>query len=150
MARIEWTEDLNTGIDEIDQQHQRIVDYINALDDARKKDDIKKIAQVIDDTVDYTISHFGFEESMLEDAGYNLLRPHKKVHELFIKRISDMQKRFKAGEDVSQELHNLLGRWLIGHIKHDDYAYRDCVKKYLKIDDRTSQKKTWMERFFGL
>ena len=150
MQKIEWTPDLDTGIEEIDNQHRRIVDYINELYTARKAKDHKLIARVIDDTIDYTVSHFGFEETLIEEAGYKLLRPHKKVHELFVRRVSDLQKRFKAGEDVSQELHALLSRWLLNHIKHDDHAYAECVKKYLNIEDAPKRQKTWIERFFGM
>jgi len=35
MAHLQWTKDLNTGIDVIDTQHKQIVDYINQLYDAR-------------------------------------------------------------------------------------------------------------------
>ena len=150
MAKLEWTQDLDTGIEEIDNQHRRIVDYINELYIARKAKDHKLIARVIDDTIDYTVSHFGFEETLIEEAGYKLLRPHKKVHELFVRRVSDLQKRFKAGEDVSQELHALLSRWLLSHIKHDDHAYAECVKQYLNIPDTPKRQKTWIERFFGM
>ena len=31
MAILNWVSDLNTGIEEIDRQHRRIVDYIKAL-----------------------------------------------------------------------------------------------------------------------
>ena len=34
MERIEWTADLNLGIDVIDSQHRNIVDYINQLTEA--------------------------------------------------------------------------------------------------------------------
>jgi hypothetical protein len=33
---IRWTTDLNTGIDVIDKQHMRIVDYINDLEKAHQ------------------------------------------------------------------------------------------------------------------
>ena len=35
MAVLQWVEDLNTGIEEIDIQHRRIVDYINRLHELR-------------------------------------------------------------------------------------------------------------------
>lgn len=149
MARIIWTSDLEIGIPEIDQQHKQLVDYINELHDSRRNADRKKIAEVIDKTIEYTSLHFGFEETMLADAKYPLLRPHKKVHDLFVKRIADLSARFKSGEEVGEELQNLLGRWLVGHIKHDDYAYKECVKRYFKIEDRSEQTKTWWNRFFS-
>ncbi len=150
MLKLEWSSVLDTGIEEIDNQHRRLVDYINELGEARKTNDMKLVGKVIDDTIDYTISHFGFEESLIEEAGYKMLRPHKKVHELFVRRVADFQKRFKAGEDISEELHALLSRWLVSHIKHDDHAYAECVKKYLNLPDTPKRQQTWIERFFGM
>ena len=62
--------------------------------------------------VDYTLSHFAFEEGLMEDAGYEFLRALKRVHELFVKRAAELQAKFKAGNDMSHELHDLLSRWL--------------------------------------
>jgi len=42
---IEWTNDLNTGIDVIDSQHKRIVDYINELERAIKQGALKNQVQ---------------------------------------------------------------------------------------------------------
>ena len=44
-----WTSDLNTGIDVIDRQHQRIVDYINQLEDPATRDDHQAISRVLED-----------------------------------------------------------------------------------------------------
>jgi len=65
---IEWTEDLNTGIQVIDSQHHRIVQYINKLYDIQNTHDRKQVEQVLDELVDYTLSHFAFEESLMEAA----------------------------------------------------------------------------------
>jgi hemerythrin len=79
--------------------------------------------------IDYTLSHFTFEESMQEDANYPYIKAHKKVHSLFTKRIAEYQERFKLGEDISEELNNLLVTWLLNHIKHDDADYVESFKK---------------------
>jgi hemerythrin len=147
MGYLTWTQDLDTGIEEIDGQHKRIVDYINKLHDARAEKDEKAIESVISDTIDYTISHFGFEETLIEDAGYQFVRPHKKVHQLFIRKVSEFKDRYANGEDVSGELHDLLARWLFNHIRNDDAAYVEAVKdNILKISSR--RKKSWLSRSF--
>ncbi|MCG7899407.1 MAG: bacteriohemerythrin [Candidatus Thiodiazotropha lotti] len=128
MGYLVWTKELETGIEVIDGQHERIVDYINKLHDARLNNDLTAIGDIIAATVDYTLSHFSFEEALIEDAGYEFVRPHKKVHELFIRRVSEFQDRFKNGEDISAELHDLLARWLFNHIRNDDAAYVKAVK----------------------
>jgi len=148
MAYLTWTSNLDTGIEVIDGQHKRIVEYINQLDDARRSQNRKVIGKVIDDTVDYTLSHFGFEETLIEDAGYEFVRPHKRVHELFIKRVSEYKQRFDAGENVADELHSLLSRWLFSHILNDDAAYVSAVKSSLLTLTNEKQAGGWLSRSF--
>ena len=123
-----WESKLDTGIDVIDHQHRRIVDYINDLEIAKAMGDKKKVTDVIEQLIDYTQSHFGFEESMMEEAGYKFLKPHKKVHELFIKRVTEFTMRAAKGEDIADELHSMLAKWLINHIASEDRDYSDTVK----------------------
>ncbi|PVV21232.1 MAG: hypothetical protein B6D78_08440 [gamma proteobacterium symbiont of Ctena orbiculata] len=153
MAHLTWKKDLDTGIEVIDGQHKQIVNYINQLDDARVTKNRVVIAKVIDDTVDYTVSHFGFEETLIEDADYEFTRPHKRVHELFIKRVSEYKQRFDDGEDIADELHGLLSRWLFSHIQNDDAAYVPSVKTSLAKLEKNNKKQGFFSRslkkFFG-
>lgn len=69
---------LDTGIAEIDRQHRRIVDYINRLYELRSSPDREGLGDVIGEMIDYTVSHFVFEESLIESAGYMFAGPHKR------------------------------------------------------------------------
>lgn len=131
-----WDPKLNTGIEVIDHQHQRIVSYINQLEVAKESNDKAAIGEVIEQLVDYTQSHFGFEEAMMEQAGYPFLKPHQKVHELFIRRVSDFTMRAAKGEDVVDELHLMLAKWLINHIANEDRDYAKIVLHMLAQQDK--------------
>ncbi len=152
MAYLEWTRDLDTGIEVIDTQHRQIVDYINQLHDVRATRNRRVIGKIIEDTVEYTVSHFGFEEALIEDAGYPFARPHKRVHELFVKRVSEYKARFNDGEDIAEELHGLLSRWLFSHILNDDAAYVPAVQASLAKFDKRGRKQgmfsRYMKKFF--
>lgn len=129
-----WDTKLETGIEVIDAQHQRIVEYINDLEIAKMKLDKTKVNEIIEQLIDYTQSHFGFEEEMLEEAGYKFLKPHKKVHELFIRRVTDFTIRSAKGEDIVDELHSMLSKWLVNHIANEDRDYADAVKQMTGVD----------------
>ena len=151
MEIIQWSPTLETGIDVIDQQHKRIVDYINALRIAQGKGDRGAVAKTIDDVIDYTQSHFGFEEALMEDAGYPLLNAHKRMHELFIRRVAVLHQRFKSGEDIAQDLHNVLARWLITHIQTEDRHYVGAVKeKMVGVVADPNRRKGLLARFFRI
>ena len=150
MAKLEWTEQLNIGIEVIDQQHRRIVDYINQLDEARCNAlPREEIAMVIIQLKDYTRSHFTFEESMQEEAGYPFLNQHKKGHDRFIERIYDYQYQFTRGEDVSNALSSLLVTWLFNHIKRDDADFAESMMDNIQQpSDFLAKNKGFFSRLF--
>ena len=134
MAYLHWSSDLNTGIEVIDDQHKRIVDYLNQLNDANDKGDSQITNRVLNELVDYTLTHFAFEEELQEKAGYPFVRAHKRVHDIFTKRIAEFQKRAVAGENVAPELLSMLKIWLVNHIKGDDADYAESVRKMLGVE----------------
>ena len=131
MALLGWQDDLNTGGEVIDRQHMRIVEMLNHLHVTQKSMQRVAVGEVIDELIDYTLSHFAFEEELMEEAGYAFCAAHKRVHEVFIKRVSEYRMRFEAGEDITAELKGMLARWLFNHIRGDDKAYAKHVRHYL-------------------
>ncbi|MGV7194913.1 bacteriohemerythrin [Xanthomonas axonopodis] len=146
MALLVWQDDLNTGIEVIDHQHRRIVDMINQLHAAHTSLQRLAVAEVIDELIDYTLSHFAFEEELMQEAGYPFSLAHARVHQVFGKRVGDYRLRFQAGEDVSDDLRNMLSRWLFNHIRGDDQAYAPQVIAHLNQFARTHQHGSWLGR----
>ena len=131
METLEWNELLATGIKEIDEQHKRIVEIVNQLRDAIERGEAEAADVALLQMLDYTIYHFEYEETLLEKSGYYLLPLHRRVHQLFIRRIPEFQRRYAAGENVLHEVHEMLARWLVHHIQNDDRGYAPTVKAYL-------------------
>ena len=153
MAGMVWTDDLSVGIGVIDSQHMRIVDYINQLHRAHETGEQAMLNRVLDELIDYTQSHFGFEETILEDAGYVFLKAHQRIHALFIRKVSEFQERHRAGEDIAQELNTILVSWLINHIKREDSDYSATVRKHMGHTAETPAKQgsrlsSALRRFF--
>lgn len=144
-----WDASLETGIDVIDTQHRRIVDYINQLHDAVNTRNNALIGMVLKDLTDYTVTHFSFEEQLQEQAGYESIAEHKKVHDSFTGRIIEYNRRFEAGEDIGKKLLSDLRIWLTNHIQLDDGDYAATVRAYLNGEhDRGWLSKT-LHRMFG-
>ncbi|MHA6206165.1 bacteriohemerythrin [Dyella soli] len=153
MPYMAWQDDLNTGIKVIDNQHRRIVEMINHLHDAMDRRDRQELNDILDELVDYTLSHFAFEESLMEDADYEFTRAHKRVHEVFVKRVSEYRLRFRTGEDISNELLQTLSHWLFNHIRNDDKAIVDAVRHHMRDVSAQAHEGGWLSRslrrFFG-
>lgn len=148
-----WTTDLDTGIDPIDVQHRQLIDYINALDRAAEHGDRLRVAAVFEELIEYTLSHFAFEEQLQIEAGYQFATAHKAMHEVFVKRVERYKERFDAGEDVVGELQRMLKSWLVHHIKRDDKSYATQLQAKLRrvVQDRgdTGWVARGLGRFFG-
>ncbi len=142
----QWDPSLSVGIGVIDNQHQRIVEYINELADAMERKDRTAVGHILDGMIDYTLTHFAFEESLMERAGYPIVTEHKLVHQSFAKRMTDYKKRFNEGGDITRALFSDLQMWLTNHIKRDDKDYTLSVRKVL-------EEKSWisktLSKFFG-
>lgn len=139
MTNWKWDSSLSIGIDTIDAQHKKIIQYINDLNIAFVYNKMYMIEEVLDKLIDYTQVHFSFEEQLMEKAGFSSLELHKKSHDAFIDRIIFFKERYENGENIAKQLRNDLQLWLINHIQHDDVDYKEPVQKMLLEDTQSSK-----------
>lgn len=128
---LKWTADLSIGIELIDAQHKRIVDYINQLNEARQTGEKKAVGLVLEGLADYTLSHFSFEEAAMKAARFAGLAQHRRGHERFARQLAEYGHRYALGEEVAAEVLDTLNKWLLNHIKREDRDYMDAVKSTL-------------------
>lgn len=135
MAYMKWLPEYELGISAIDAQHKRIVEYINSLDTARSMGNSGYTAYTLEGLVDYTLTHFEFEEELQQKAGYPYIKAHRRIHEIFVKRIASFRERFERGEDITAELLDMLRTWLVSHIRSEDRDYGDVVRNMISRPD---------------
>lgn len=145
MPTIIWTQEYEIGIDVIDQQHRRIVDYINKLFSLESEPSKEEVNHIMLELVDYTCSHFAFEEELLEESNYDATDIHKETHKAFTDEIHRLKQRLKDGEDIVQETADLLKSWLLQHIMHDDQSYSRHVKENI-LKQTTDVHQSWITR----
>ena len=141
MKDFRWTSDLEIGIPPIDRQHKRIIKYIVELDSLGDNPNCDKVEEILDKLVDYTLSHFAFEEELMEESNYMFVNAHKRVHALFVRKVSSYVTKFKSGENITGDLLITLKTWLLNHIKNDDRDYGKAVRSAMKV-----KKVSWFKR----
>lgn len=129
---IEWSKDLETGIVEIDLQHQSIFDKINALmraaNERRGKEEVVKTLEFLER---YVQTHFEAEERYMEKRNYPDLRAHRAAHLLFTNDLMKLKRQFM---DEGATIGVMLGTqrrvvdWLFEHIRGTD----KMMAKYLR------------------
>ena len=151
--KMTWDRELETGIREVDRQHQGIVDSINTLVEAQGTGDNLRVKKVIQGLTDYTLSHFQFEEELMTRAGYPSIVGHKRIHALFVKKVQEFNERVQNGDDVSGEVIVTLQRWLVTHIKTEDRDYVSAILEKMPELAGDSSEGSWLtrtrKRFFG-
>ena len=82
---ITWTEDLETGILEIDKQHQELFKHIDRLLEACKhgagRDKVQEVVKFLEG---YVVFHFGSEEKLMDQYNYPQTKEHKQAHAWFV------------------------------------------------------------------
>ena len=131
MPLISWHPGLSVKIDEIDQQHKKIIFMINELSDAMiNKAGDEVMGKIIDEMIKYTDVHFKTEEDYFERFGYKETDKHKEEHLLFVNKVVEFYNAFKKSEtEVTLELLKFLSYWLQDHIKVSDKKYVELFKK---------------------
>lgn len=128
---ITWGPKLETGLQEIDEQHQNLVKMVNALHKAMKTGaGIKKSGAILDELANYTVYHFGHEEKLFHAHDYPDTKKHEKIHAELVKTVVDFQTQFKAGQaSLSVDLMQFLTDWLKNHIMKTDMQYAPFFKE---------------------
>jgi hemerythrin len=123
-ALMTWNSKLDVGVAGIDQQHRKLVDILNRLNDAMHTGHgTDVLGAVLDDLVKYTANHFAFEEDLMRKHGYPAYPAHKKEHDDLVKTAVDLQTKFKSGETrLSIDVLRFLRNWLTTHIQGTDKA----------------------------
>jgi hemerythrin-like metal-binding protein len=125
MAFIDWTPDLSVGVAAIDKQHTKLIHIINTLHEVMLRGGTPvEVAHVLKEVVSYAKEHFGYEERMLERAGYPALAEHRAKHQAMFVEIEVYVERVRQGSNsISIQLMSFLKNWLVKHIKQTDKAY---------------------------
>ena len=126
---IEWSDDLATGVDHIDEQHRRLITHINELLQACIEHRAAATVQkTFDFLAEYVIEHFDSEECLMADNGYPGLEIHRDVHARWRAGLETLRAELGAGRvspAVVVRLNREVCDWFVNHVRTAD---RDFVR----------------------
>lgn len=130
MPLIEWTNELSIGIESVDEQHKKLVNMINALNDAKLTGGSNELlGKIFTGLTTYTQKHFTYEENMFAEYGYSNFDEHKRQHNELIAQVIELKDKFMENPQgtISNDLIHFLKRWLTNHIMKTDKAYAEFL-----------------------
>lgn len=120
-----WNDHFDTGLAEIDRQHRKLVELLNALaSHLAYRTELPELHAVIDALMDYTHYHFETEERIWHEflPGDADEVEHKRIHAGFVETVRRIKSEAaaKSAEQVVQDALAFLARWLASHILETD------------------------------
>ena len=124
MKDLIWDNSLSVQIQEIDEDHHKLVELFNILNHSVAEGDASNyIEAVLDELLSCTIWHFRHEERLMLKYAYEDLLQHKAEHQELIESARKLQQKFlEEGKSLSNKDIKLLEHWLVGHILGTDMA----------------------------
>ncbi len=118
MKIISWDDSLSVGVEEIDQDHRRLVELFNLLSEAvENRESADYIDALLVELISCTEWHFRHEERLMIRHGYDGMEDHKDEHIDLVDNVRDLQRRFyEAHQTLTTENISYLADWLTGHI----------------------------------
>ena len=118
MNLLEWNEEYSVKIGKIDEQHKKLLDFINRLFDAMHTGRGNEvISEILDGLTIYTVNHFRTEEQLMISHSYSDFEIHKNEHQSLVNKLNIIKAKHRKGhQNLSSELSVFLKKWLITHI----------------------------------
>ena len=118
MKDLVWDHTLSVQIQEIDEDHRRLVDLFNILNHAVAEEEAANyIEAIVEELINCTVWHFSHEERLMLKYGFAGLGEHKSEHQELIESAKALQNRLlQEGATPSGEDIEFLEHWLTGHI----------------------------------
>lgn len=122
MKDLIWDNTLSVEVEEIDDDHRKLVDLFNMLGHSVVEgDEADYIEAVLEELICLTVWHFRHEERLMLKYGYDGMAEHKKEHQQLIESARELkQKCIQEGKSISSEDIEFLEHWLTGHILGTD------------------------------
>ena len=121
MTSFKWDNCYETGIHDVDEQHQYLVEIINRYGDliAENNISLQDIRMALFELSRYSEFHFKEEEQLMRQEGvyHEHIEAHVKIHRAFMADIISMQAFIsEENKKASEQLLNFLIHWLAYHI----------------------------------
>jgi hemerythrin-like metal-binding protein len=125
MALVEWAHYYSVGVQEMDNDHKKLITMINTLFAAIQKGESKiTITALADEMLQFTKEHFSKEETYMLQANYPGLLNQKEQHAIFLKKVNELSDKINQDKfNTSVEMLNFLNNWLIIHVCGEDQSY---------------------------
>ena len=124
---MEWKPEHSIGIQEIDDQHKKLIEIISSIERAIKlQRGWREIVYALVDLKIFARRHFEIEEALMRMYAFKDAAKHTEEHQYFFTRLAEIESKsvYAAAES---ELLKFLRDWLKDHILVADRSYAEHI-----------------------
>ncbi|MFZ1087098.1 MAG: bacteriohemerythrin [Terracidiphilus sp.] len=132
MGLISWSSKYSVGVKNLDDQHKKLIEYLNELHAAMLKGQAQSAAgALLPKMLSHAREHFSTEERLMESTKYSGLAEQRAEHGALLARIDEYAARHKRGDKaVYLELLNFMRDWLTQHMLQVDKKYTAWLNEH--------------------
>ena len=124
MKLMEWNDQLDVGVQAMNNQHQDLLDLMNVLYEGNNEgESFESLLPTLTQLKEYTIKHFQEEEQYMESIQFDGLPSHKLIHEQLLNRFAQEEEKILKSKTFPESFFGFLKVWLSAHIKGIDMKY---------------------------
>lgn len=131
---VAWDNKYETGIQEVDEQHQSLFNYINDLEECLEDGtyDGARIEIILNFFQMFCSTHFSLEETCMLRLSCPAYEKNREAHGKFLEYYKKFRVKFRESDNkkgLLQEFHSMLLKWLVNHIMKIDMNLKEKVEK---------------------
>ena len=133
MPLIDWRDEFEIGIEEIDYEHRELIALINEAYKAFESAmDPAAVAAFFGEIYARILAHFALEESIMQGLRYDEFDAHKAEHEELLDDIRDIMDGYERGEYAKYQdlLAEHLEAWFTEHFKNKDSRLHRFIEEH--------------------
>ena len=117
-----WRDEYSVNVEEIDLQHQKLLELVNGLHTAvESRIDKEELRGQLIKLVEFTREHFATEERLMEAHGYPDSNQHHEEHRLLLQHMDDLVAGVSSGKyPTFYSDYDVSNDWALIHINESD------------------------------
>jgi hemerythrin len=129
MFFINWDSKFSLGIEELDDQHADLINWVNHFYNSMgKSKERHQMGILLTRLSEFSAIHFPGEETLMEIVAFPFLEDHRNQHIKFSAQIEDFRQRYEQRELLSSaDILGVMRELILDHIQNEDQKLAEHI-----------------------